>query len=445
MGTSNSEVWGPGARFQIDATILDVYLLSRIDRRKIIGRPVLYVVIDVYSRMIVGIYIGLEGPSWVAAMMALANAVEDKQSFCKKYGREIEPHEWPCHHVPAILLGDRGEILAKTLKNLINNFNIQVENTASFRADWKGIVEQRFKLLPAVFKTFVDGYIQTDYRERGASDYRLDATLDIDQITSIIIECVLYYNNSHEIKNYDKDIELAGADFAPVPIDLWEWGIANKSGALRQYPLKQVKFALMPTEEATITLNGIKLKSSFYTCQRGVREGWFDKARQDGRTKVQVSFDPRDMDIIYLHRLDEPEGYVICHMTSRSRAYAGQTCWEIAQAEHFNKVNSAGNSSKQRIAALEVIANSEKIVEEAKSMKPSTQGISAASRTKNIRENRATEKSNNRNTETFRLSNTGPGDSELKLPPVPNKQLDEDDYSEPDIIQILNLHKGDQK
>ncbi|MBN8777899.1 MAG: hypothetical protein J0H13_14745, partial [Thiomonas arsenitoxydans] len=54
IGTSTAEVWGPGARYQIDATIADVYLVSRIDRSKIIGRPVLYVVIDVFSRMIVG-------------------------------------------------------------------------------------------------------------------------------------------------------------------------------------------------------------------------------------------------------------------------------------------------------------------------------------------------------------------------------------------------------
>ncbi len=50
---------GPGSRYEIDATIADVYLLSA-DRQRVIGRPTLYVVVDVFSRMVAGFYIGLE-------------------------------------------------------------------------------------------------------------------------------------------------------------------------------------------------------------------------------------------------------------------------------------------------------------------------------------------------------------------------------------------------
>ena len=62
LGSSTAEVIGPGSRYQIDATIADVYVVSRYDRSKIVGRPVLYVIIDVFSRMITGVYIGFEGP-----------------------------------------------------------------------------------------------------------------------------------------------------------------------------------------------------------------------------------------------------------------------------------------------------------------------------------------------------------------------------------------------
>lgn len=95
LSTSAAETWGPGARYQIDATLADVYLVSRLKRDRI-GRPVLYIVIDVFSRMIVGIYVGLEGPSWVGAMMALANTAADKVAYCRQFGREIELEDWPC-------------------------------------------------------------------------------------------------------------------------------------------------------------------------------------------------------------------------------------------------------------------------------------------------------------------------------------------------------------
>ena len=196
----------------------------------------------------------------------------DKQAFCMQSGREIEVEDWPCHHLPATILGDRGEIEGRMIETLINNFNVTVESAAAYRADWKGIVEQRFRLIPAKFKPYVPGYIDVDYRARGGKDYRLDAVLDLDQFTQIVIECVLYYNNHHELKRYDKDRDLAADNIPTVPIDLWNWGISNRSGSLRQYPEELVRFSLLPVEDATVTLNGIRLRGLFYTCQRALEE-----------------------------------------------------------------------------------------------------------------------------------------------------------------------------
>lgn len=82
LNTSQSEVFGPGSRYQIDATIADVYLVSEVNRNWIIGRPIVYMVMDVFSRMVVGMYVGLEGPSWAGAMMAMTNVVADKKKYC---------------------------------------------------------------------------------------------------------------------------------------------------------------------------------------------------------------------------------------------------------------------------------------------------------------------------------------------------------------------------
>jgi len=98
LSNSIIETVGPGTRFQIDATIADIYLVSKFDRDRIIGRPIVYAIIDVFSRMVAGIYVGLEGPSWLGAMMALDNMVMDKVEFCKDYGIEIEEYQWPVHH-----------------------------------------------------------------------------------------------------------------------------------------------------------------------------------------------------------------------------------------------------------------------------------------------------------------------------------------------------------
>ncbi|NNM69963.1 MAG: DDE-type integrase/transposase/recombinase [Gallionella sp.] len=439
LGTSTAEVWGPGARYQIDATIADVYLVSRTDRNKIIGRPVLYVVIDVFSRMIVGIYVGLEGPSWVGAMMALANTASNKRAFCKQSGREIDEEDWPCHHLPATLLGDRGEIEGRMIETLINNFNVTVESAAAYRADWKGIVEQRFRLIPAKFKPYVPGYIDVDYRARGGKDYRLDAVLDLDQFTRIVIECVLYYNNHHELKRYDKDRDLAAGNIPAVPIDLWNWGIANRSGSLRQYPEELVRFSLLPVEEATVTLNGIRLRGVFYTCQRALEERWFDKARQRGNWKVNVSFDPRNLDEIYLHDPESPMQFQVCQLTERSRAHRQISVWELGQLQETEKQISAKRQPRQQLAAADLSASIEGIVSGAVKQKGEPITESAAKRTRNIRANRADEKQANRGVETFRFETDSSRQSIVKKADIlqfPSPA--HDDYSEPDITEILS-------
>jgi len=438
LGTSTAEVWGPGSRYQIDATIADVFLVSRSDRNKIIGRPVLYVVIDVFSRMIVGMYVGLEGPSWVGAMMALANTASNKQNYCLQNGRTIEIEDWPCRHLPAVLLADRGEIEGRMIETLINNFNVTVENAAAYRADWKGIVEQRFRLLPAKFKSFVPGYIDVDYRARGGKDYRLDAVLDLDQFTRIVIECALYYNNHHEIKRYDKDPDLAADNIPIVPIHLWNWGIANRSGSLRQYPEELVRFSLLPVDEATVTSNGIRLRGIFYTCKKALEERWFDKARQRGNWKVKVSFDPRNLDEIYLHDSIALMEFQVCKLTERSRTHQQTSIWELGLSDEAGKQTSAKRQPSQQLAGADLSASIEAVVAGAVKQKDQSSTDSAAKRTKNIRINRAAEKQLNRATEAFRFNIDSPS-------PVAGRSADilqfpratSDDFNEPDITEIL--------
>ncbi|KCU94924.1 Tn7-like transposition protein B, partial [Pseudomonas syringae pv. actinidiae ICMP 9617] len=67
VGSASQSLIGASQRYEIDSTIADVYLVHRVNRLWLIGRPVLYVVVDTFSRMIVGVHVGLEGPSWNGA------------------------------------------------------------------------------------------------------------------------------------------------------------------------------------------------------------------------------------------------------------------------------------------------------------------------------------------------------------------------------------------
>ncbi|ADD67899.1 Tn5468, transposase protein B [Denitrovibrio acetiphilus DSM 12809] len=63
LGDSSGEANCPGGQYQIDATIADIYLVSGMNRDWIVGRPVLYFCVDVFTRMVAGFYVGFTGPS----------------------------------------------------------------------------------------------------------------------------------------------------------------------------------------------------------------------------------------------------------------------------------------------------------------------------------------------------------------------------------------------
>lgn len=123
--------------FEIDATVADIYVVSRFDRKPI-GRPVLYVAIDIASRMIAGIYVGFE-ESAEAVLTCLANAACDKVDFCKEHGISITADMWPSKGLPGTIYTDRGSDFASfRVKELCSTFNMEITTLPPYRPDLKG-------------------------------------------------------------------------------------------------------------------------------------------------------------------------------------------------------------------------------------------------------------------------------------------------------------------
>lgn len=175
-GDSTQMASGPGMVYQIDATVGDIYLVSYLDRTLLIGKPVIYIVIDVFSRLIVGFAVTLEGPSWEGAKQALECAFLNKVEFCKKYGIEITQDMWNVEGQCEALLGDNGEIAGYNPDSLVESLGIRVANTPTERPDLKGIVENRFLLVKETV-IWIPGAVRPRRRVRG-KDYRLEAVLE---------------------------------------------------------------------------------------------------------------------------------------------------------------------------------------------------------------------------------------------------------------------------
>jgi len=429
LGRSDYGLMGPGAQFQVDATIGDVYLVSQFDPSAIVGRPIIYFILDAFSRMVVGMSVGLEGPSWSALAAAIINMATDKVAFCKQYGISIIDDEWPCHHVPASLLGDRGELQSKNADNLVNMFGIRVINAPPFRGDLKGIIEQHFHTINANGIKQLPGSVKPDMSNRGGHDYRLDATLNIRQLTQIIIKCVLHYNNHHYMSSFEKSEAMISSDIEAVPIKLWEWGIQNYSGALRPFPEDVVKFAVLPTEKAAVTLRGIRFKGLFYSCERATVENWFERARSTKIWPVKVSYNPRDLENIYIWNADAKQ-YETCYLLDWNSKYAGKTLTEIVYEQKKEAIAGQQLKGAETESKVNLNADIDAIVAEAKNMDKSVSAKSKGERVSQIRENRVVER------EAIRNGDDAPQQAPSQAPTVPQKNRDAEDELSPRLRMI---------
>ncbi|MGO0309674.1 Mu transposase C-terminal domain-containing protein [Endozoicomonas acroporae] len=394
---------GPGGRYEIDATIADLYLVSEKDPEKIIGRPVVYVVKDVFSRMVVGLYVGLEAPSWVAAMMAMTNAFLDKVNFCREYGIEIDSSQWPSVGIPASIFADKGELLRRQADVLVNVFDIQLSNSRSYRGDDKGIVERHFNTIQAEFKPYVGGIVEpVNGKKRLGRRYELDAELTLKAFTEMIIHIVINHNNQHVVKGYDFAEDIP-EELSAVPVELWNWGIKNRTGRLKPCNADFVKLNLLPSENGTVSEEGIGFKGLNYTCREALSKGWFDRFKQNRPRSVEIAFDPRRTDVVYLRPDDSYDNYWICELSDRSRRYQGVSF--VTAAGILKQAKQVGARAKQEedFQAPDLQEQIEAIAARERSKKPKKPTRKQSERLSDIGKNKVDEREMERSRQAVNL------------------------------------------
>jgi hypothetical protein len=401
IGDSTQMAYAPGSLYQIDSTIANIYLVSAFDRTHIIGRPILYNCVDVFSRALAGFCVTLEGPSWVGAMLALDNVTRNKVEFCAEYGIAIDYDEWPCEGLSKGLLADRGEFEGYDADSLVNGFGMVMHTSGPYRADWKGVVERSFGLADERVVKFTPGYVPPRGRVRGDPDYDLKAALTLDEFRKLLICYALDYNMNHYLKGYRKD-EFMIADHVPrYPIDIWNWGIRNRGGCLS--PLNQEIFRLnfLPRTMAAVTPYGIQLPGTnlYYSSEYLLSNGYFVQARTKGNWRVEIAHDPRTTKCIYLP-LDGGMKLDVCELTPACKNLPSHDWHEaVDYYVHEQAALQAGETRRQKSSAT-IQDQKDKIVTEAVEATRIAHAAagpqSKRARRKSRRDNRATEKQRER-------------------------------------------------
>lgn len=393
---------GPATLWQTDSTPLDVFLVSSINRSILVGKSLLHLVIDVYSRLIVGFSLSFESlNSYSGAMMALLNSMTPKKEFCKKYGIEIED-EWDVACIPQRIFTDRGELNGEQVEGAIEGLGISIQNSPPYAPQTKGIIESTFhNTINRMMKPHVEGAIihGNRVRERGEADFRLKANLTIDEVTAILIRCIIFYNNYHVIEDYPLSEQMIEEGVEKIPRKIWEFGLKHQKGQLRVLPEEVIRMHLLPTDSsASITAKGVKFKKLLYASQYSLKNNWFENARINGSSKIEIRFNPRDLTHIYTAN-EENNGFHKLTLLNHLTKFKGKGIEEIEQViKHEQAIDNKGKARELQ-EKMRLFDDIEKIVADGKQKteEQKDDSVSKTQKLKGIKENQRTERELQRN------------------------------------------------
>jgi hypothetical protein len=393
LGSSRSRVFGPAARFEIDATIVDVYLVSVFNRAWLIGRPVLYVIVDVFSRMVVGFYLGLEGPSWEGARLALCNAFTNKVDFCRQFGVEITQEMWPCHHLPHKLLCDNGEMKSLASDALADRLGIKVQNAAVRRPDWKPNVEQQFNLINNHTIHFEPGALNRRLDEMKRRNCELDACLTIPELTAILIRKFIKYNWLSYRADALPEAMLGDNLTDATPISIWSWGMEHLTGGAKAIGKQEVWTKLLPEATASVRLDGIYFQGRRYVCQRAINEEWFARARTKGKVeRIEIRHLPYTPAQIWVLNSASRE-WELCELVDRDEKYRLARLEEMLDRAKLLALEADRSASNRQQEFAKFDVECDDITATAKKAAAiAKQGLSKTEKKANVQANRAFEK-----------------------------------------------------
>ena len=362
--------------FQMDATQADIYLVSRFDK-SVIGRPNIYLAVDTATQLVAGFYVGLDAGE-TAIMACLCNAAEDKVAYCKKYGIVIEQWQWPSHGIPKEIITDKGqEFVGKTVEALCMQFGVICQSLPPFRPDGKGLVEKAFDMLQQRYKPILrgKGVIETDAKERWATDYRTQAVLDLTDFTKVLIHAILYLNSGRILPSFEPSVEMATDKLEPIAAKIWCWMEANGMSDILDVEEEKLKILAMPKLRAKVSRKGIQCRGLWYSSKEIAKDGVYIGQN------VTIAYDPQDVSFIYI--LSDKGDYQMVPLAKGKEQYAGISFFEYDLFQADQKNIRAVLEREETIARVTTIQQIKQIAENAGN--PKTQKIDGSVISKNRR------------------------------------------------------------
>jgi putative transposase len=341
----------PLAVAQIDHTPMDVIVVDE-EHRQPIQRPLLTVVIDVYSRMVLGFAIYLEKPSAFTAGLAIAHAVLPKEDWLAGVGVQAE---WPCWgKMRTIHCDNAKEFRGTVIGRACQDHDIAVEHRPPREPRYGGHIERGFgtwltRARRLKGTTFSNVEQKGDYDSEGRA---IMTRAELEKWFTIYVAKV-YANSYH-------------SGIKSTPLAKYKEGIlgtADRSGSgLPDRVAEPTAFMLdfMPFEERTIQEYGVVIDHIFFW-DDALRPWIHARDPEDSKRPRKFTFRiiPRDMREVYFR---DPTSDTYIPIPYRDRTRPPVSRWEIQAAE--KRLREAGYARVDEVLIFQAVEEMRRLEQE---------------------------------------------------------------------------------
>jgi putative transposase len=321
---------------------MDVIVVDE-EHRQPIQRPSLTVVIDVYSRMVLGFAIYLEKPSAFTAGLAIAHAVLPKENWLAGVGVQAE---WPCWgKMRTIHCDNAKEFRGTVIGRACQDHDIAVEHRPPREPRYGGHIERGFgtwltRARRLKGTTFSNVEQKGDYDSEGRA---IMTRAELEKWFTIYVAKV-YANTFHRgikttpLARYKEGI--LGSDSRPGI------GLPDRIAQPAAFMLD-----FMPFEERTIQEYGVVIDHIFFW-DDALRPWIHARDPEDSRRPRKFTFRviPRDMREIYFR---DPASNTYIAIPYRDRTRPPVSRWEIQAAE--KRLREAGYARVDEVLIFQAV------------------------------------------------------------------------------------------
>jgi len=273
----------PWDRVQIDSTPCDIRLVREQDRT-VIGRPTITFAIDIYSRVIPGYSVSLQGASTLTVATCLAHACLPKQDWLAQQ-RDLAGVHWPVWGKPRILEYDQGpEHEAKGIQRGLRLHGITAKVRAKGHPEHHGTIE---RLIGTMMKRIHErrGTTFSTINERGDTEPDQLACLSLPELEQIVALEIDRYNHSAHDGIGDRPLERYLAYYRRPDL-------ADDQRVPPLLPAERLLLDFLPYERRRLVRTGLRLFRVDYSTRDLL--GMWQRQNQERIERIVV-YDPRSL------------------------------------------------------------------------------------------------------------------------------------------------------